>query len=126
MLGEDKADERQEAVRRFQEDPETRIIVCSIKAAGIGITLTAASNVLMVESAWTPSDMDQAEDRLHRMGQEGQVTVWNMVAEDSFDEDMAAMIAEKRAVVTAATDGREDVSRVSVMEDAVKRLLDKR
>lgn len=126
VLGEDKAEDRQEAVRKFQEDPATRLIVCSIKAAGVGITLTAATNVLMVESAWTPSDMDQAEDRLHRMGQEGQVTVWNMIAEDSFDEDMAAMISEKRAVVTAATDGRKDASRVSVMADAINRLLKKR
>lgn len=123
LLGEDSAEARNSEVKRFQEDERCRVIVCSLKAGGIGITLTAASNVVFIEQGWTPADMDQAEDRCHRIGQEDQVTAWYLIAEDSFDKDMAALIAEKRAVVTAATDGREDIGRVSVMGEAIERLL---
>jgi len=111
------AEERQNAVDRFQNDPACRLIVCSIAAAGVGLTLTAASNVLFVESGWTPADMDQAIDRLHRIGQRCSVTGWQTYGElpsgdDSIDTWMLALIAEKREVVTAATDGESATSRL--------------
>lgn len=126
LLGEDNAEERGAQIKRFQNDAECRVIICSLKAGGIGVTLTAASNVVFVEQGWTPADMDQAEDRCHRMGQDDQVTAWYLLAEGTIDDEMAALLAKKRAVVTAAADGTsEDPSRVSIASELVDRLIAK-
>lgn len=97
--------ERQYNIDRFQHDPGQRIIVCSLRAAGIGITLTAASNVLFIEQGWTSAEMDQAIDRCHRIGQDQPVTAWNLLCADTIDERVNALIAAKRSVVNATTDG---------------------
>ena len=76
-------------------------MVLSVKAAGVGITLTHSSDVLFVERAWTPADEEQAEDRTHRIGQTGSVVVRYMVATNTMDEDMDALINSKRVVLEA-------------------------
>jgi len=107
VLGEDDGATRQRNVDRFQSDARCRLIVCSLKAAGVGITLTAASNVAFCELGWTPADHDQAEDRLHRIGQTDSVNCWYLVGKGTIDERIAKLIDEKRAVVDAATEGGE-------------------
>lgn len=97
--------DKQAAVDRFQNDDDQKVIACSIKAAGVGLTLTAAADVLFLEQGWTPADMDQASDRCHRIGQHDSVTAWNMVCADTIDEAIANLIAQKRTLVDAATDG---------------------
>jgi SNF2 family DNA or RNA helicase len=100
-----EAQERQDSVDRFQDDEGQRVISCSIRAAGVGLTLTAASDVLFIEQGWNPADMDQASDRCHRIGQVDSVTAWNLMCLDTIDEDIAELIARKRVTVNAATDG---------------------
>jgi SWI/SNF-related matrix-associated actin-dependent regulator 1 of chromatin subfamily A len=107
IMGETPAIKRQEYVDRFQNDPGTRVLVANIKAGGVGITLTAASNVLFVEFPWTPGDMDQAADRCHRIGQTDTVTAWQMVGIDTIDEKIVEWIAKKRIIVDAATEGKD-------------------
>jgi SWI/SNF-related matrix-associated actin-dependent regulator of chromatin subfamily A-like protein 1 len=102
------ADGRAAEVERFQTDDACRLIVCSLDAAGVGLTMTAASNVAFVELGWTPAAHDQAEDRVHRIGQEDAVTAWYLIAADTIDERIAAAIEHKRALVRAATDGEVD------------------
>ena len=99
------ADGRAAEVERFQSDDACRLIVCSLDAAGVGLTMTAASNVAFVELGWTPAAHDQAEDRVHRIGQEEAVTAWYLLAADTIDERIAAVIDRKRELVRAATDG---------------------
>jgi len=99
------ADARAEQVERFQTDEGCRLIVCSLDAAGVGLTMTAASNVAFVELGWTPATHDQAEDRVHRIGQDEAVTAWYLLAADTIDEQIAAVIDRKRELVRAATDG---------------------
>ena len=82
------------------------MIVCSIKAASQGITLTRASNVVFLELDWTPARHDQAEDRLHRIGQESAVTAWYLLAPNTIDETMATLLQRKRALIDAVTDGQ--------------------
>jgi hypothetical protein len=99
------ADQRTKQITRFQEDPGCRLIICSLDAAGVGVTLTAASNVAFVEMGWTPAVHDQAEDRVHRIGQHNAVTAWYLLAADTIDERIAAVVERKRSVVRATSDG---------------------
>lgn len=103
ISGSVKLDDRQKAVDAFQNDPGVPIIVCNDRAAAEGITLTAASDVLMVEQDWVP--MDQAEARVDRIGQTQPVTVHYLLAADTLDEQIHALVERKRTVVAAATDG---------------------
>ena len=102
------AERRQEAVDLFQNSDGQKVIACNIKAAGVGLTLTAASDVLFLEQGWTPSDMEQGADRCHRIGQKDSVTAWLMLAANTIDEDIAALISHKRNIVDRAIDGTDE------------------
>ncbi|MGI8944609.1 MAG: DEAD/DEAH box helicase [Thermoleophilaceae bacterium] len=106
ILGSDSGRRRQDAVDAFQREDGPQLIVCSIKAASQGLTLTRASNVAFVELDWTPARHDQAEDRLHRIGQESAVTAWYLLAPNTIDETMAELLQRKRALIDAVTDGQ--------------------
>jgi SWI/SNF-related matrix-associated actin-dependent regulator of chromatin subfamily A-like protein 1 len=106
ILGSDTAVQRQRAVDAFQADDGPQLIVCSLKAASQGITLTRASNVAFLELDWTPARHDQAEDRLHRIGQGSAVTAWYLLAPDTIDETMAELLERKRSLIDAVTDGQ--------------------
>ena len=100
--------ERQRLVESFQNDPKVRCALLSVTAAGVGLTLTAASAVLFAELHWTPGVLVQAEDRAHRIGQRSSVNVHYLVLKDEKDSvDMALWrsIARKVSVVGAALDG---------------------
>jgi SNF2 family DNA or RNA helicase len=126
ILGDDDQPSRQRAVDRFQEIPECRLIVCSLRAAGVGLTLTAASDVAFCELGWTPGDMDQAEDRCHRIGQRDSVTAWYLVT-TGVDQSMMELIEEKREVSRQLLEhGRTtDVDQEQVKNRLVKAVLDK-
>lgn len=104
ILGGQADVEEQKA--RFQADPNCRVIICSIKAAAEGHTLTAASDVLFVEQPWHPGTEQQCEDRCNRIGQEAaQVVAWKLLAEDTVDQWVHELIESKRTVVRAAVIG---------------------
>ena len=100
ILGDDSSEKRDQAVQSFQNDPSVQFAVCSLKAAGVGITMTAASDVLMVEQDWTPANLDQAEDRAHRMGQKNAVNVTYLIMEGTLDDDLKQVIKTKRSVAS--------------------------
>ena len=106
ILGSDTAAKRQEAIDSFQSEDGVQLIVCSMRAASQGITLTRASNVAFLELDWTPARHDQAEDRLHRIGQDSAVTAWYLLAPDTIDETMAELLERKRTLIGAVTDGQ--------------------
>ena len=106
ILGADSTHARQRAVDAFQREDGPQLIVCSMKAASQGLTLTRASNVAFLELDWTPARHDQAEDRLHRIGQDSAVTAWYLLAPDSIDETMAELLERKRSLIDAVTDGQ--------------------
>jgi SNF2 family DNA or RNA helicase len=95
---------RQASVDAFQNDPSVRVFVGSLKAAGVGLTLTAASTVIFAELDWTPATLSQAEDRCHRIGQTDSVLVQHLVLQGTLDAKMARMITEKQDVADAALD----------------------
>jgi SWI/SNF-related matrix-associated actin-dependent regulator 1 of chromatin subfamily A len=97
-------DDRQKAVDRFQGDPTCRVFIGGIQAAGVGLTLTAASTVIFLELDWTPGNISQAEDRCHRIGQKDCVTVQHIVLAGSLDERLAAVVIEKQEIIDKALD----------------------
>lgn len=102
--GRMNADDKQKSVDRFQTDPSIQVFVGSITAAGVGITLTAASHVVFVELDWVPGNLQQAEDRCHRIGQTDSVNVEYFVLEGSIDAHMAQTVVNKLAVIEKALD----------------------
>lgn len=125
ITGDTSLEDRQAAVDRFQSDPDCRLIVLNIQAGGVGITLTAASDVAFIELPWRPGDLDQAEDRCHRIGQEGSVTAWYLLAAETIEEDIAKLIDQKREVVDAATDGKDTPSDEGILNQLLATLLNK-
>jgi SWI/SNF-related matrix-associated actin-dependent regulator 1 of chromatin subfamily A len=123
ITGEVSIEDRQKAIDDFQDNPNTKVIVLNLKAGGVGITLTAASNVAFIELGWTPGDMDQAEDRIHRIGQRNAVTAWYLMGQNTIDNDIFELIEEKRVVTEAINAGRTDVKDVKIMNELINRLL---
>lgn len=104
VTGDVKSEARQEAVDKFQNDDSTRVFIGNIKAAGVGITLTASSNVVFAEISWVPSDLTQAEDRSLRIGQQNNVTVQYPLYEDSVDMNMIKAVMKKQNASDRALD----------------------
>lgn len=122
LLGDDPAEARQAAVERFQNDSRCQMIVCSLKAGGIGVTLTASSNAVFLEQGWTPADHDQAEDRCYgRVNDPHGLTAYYLLAPDTIDFWIYGLLSAKRAVVAGATDG-VPVQATSILAELVKRL----
>lgn len=101
--------QKQAAVDVFQTRPEVQVIICSIKAAGVGITLTASSTVLFIEQPWTYADLVQCEDRCHRIGQKDNVTVYNALGQGSIDSRIYGLIQKKRSIANRITASSDDI-----------------
>jgi hypothetical protein len=99
-------DQRQRAVDAFQTLPAARVFVGTIRAAGVGLTLTASSTVLFGELDWVPGNVSQAEDRCHRIGQTNSVLVQHLVVDGSLDARLAQVLVDKQAVIDAAMDDK--------------------
>jgi SWI/SNF-related matrix-associated actin-dependent regulator 1 of chromatin subfamily A len=117
--GSVSGNQRQVAVDKFQNDPSIKLFVGNIKAAGVGITLTAASNVAFLEYPWTPSQLDQAEDRAHRIGQKNAVNIYYLLASNTIEEKMVKMIDSKRKIIDSVIDGVE-TDEASLLSELLK------
>lgn len=124
ITGENVGENRQKAIDDFQHNPDKHVIICSIKAAGVGITLTASSRVAFVELPWHPADCDQCEDRCHRIGQKDSVQCTYFLGDGTIDEDIYEIIQKKREMANAVT-GTEDTIEVSMIDELIS-LLQKR
>jgi SWI/SNF-related matrix-associated actin-dependent regulator 1 of chromatin subfamily A len=108
IMGADSGDKREQNIKKFWEDDSCKVIVCSLKAANVGINLQNASNVAFMEFAWHSGDMDQAEARVHRIGSEASsINSYWLVGEGTFDNDLVDLIEAKREIVEAVNQGVE-------------------
>ena len=117
--GQVTGNKRQKLIDEFQNDPDCKVMVASILAMGMGVNLVSASSVFIVERQWTPAVEEQGEDRLWRIGQEKEVTVWYLVTADTVDDKMNHLIERKRKMVKQIIDGESHSE-----ESLVSELLD--
>lgn len=107
LTGSTSPKKRQEVVDQFQNDPDTKVFFGNIDAAGVGITLTAATKVVFPDPDWNPAVHDQAEDRAYRIGQKETVNVYYFMAEDTVHEDIVLdMHVAKREINDAIQEGK--------------------
>jgi hypothetical protein len=118
---------RERNITAFQKDPEVQIAVCSLLAAGVGINLQVASNLVLAELSWTDAEQTQAIDRVHRIGQSEPVTAWRIIAAQTIDAKIAELIDAKSGLAARALDGaaaeEEGTSSADVQIDALVSLL---
>jgi SNF2 family DNA or RNA helicase len=93
--------DRAERVERFSTDPACRLFLISLKAGGVGLNLTAAEYVFLLDPWWNPAAEAQAIDRAHRIGQSRHVFAYRLIAKDTVEEKVAQLQASKRQLADA-------------------------
>jgi SNF2 family DNA or RNA helicase len=109
-------------VQRFQNDPEQRLFLISLKAGGVGLNLTAASYVFLLDPWWNPAVEAQAIDRAHRIGQEHPVFAYRLIAENTVEEKILKLQEEKRNLADAIIAGDSRVMKQLTAEDLAQLL----
>jgi len=99
---------RQANVDAFASDPDVAVAVCSLTAAGVGLNLQVASNIVLAELSWTDAEQTQAIDRSHRIGQSEPVTAWRIIAAQTLDARIAGLIDGKAGLAARALDGSDE------------------
>lgn len=124
IRGEQSTKARSAAIDAFTDDPTVQVIVCSLSAAGVGINLQVASNVVLAELSWTNAEQTQAIDRVHRIGQELPVTAWRIIAAGTLDARISELIDAKAGLAARALDGDDtQAAEGSVQLEALSALL---
>ena len=101
--------ERDQLIRAFQQERKPQVLICSIEAAGVGLTLTAASRAMFVELPWTPAALEQCGDRVHRIGQTEPVHIQYLLGVDTFDRAVLQLLLSKIAQIRDVLGGDEVV-----------------
>ena len=125
IRGDQTRTARQKNIDAFVNDPEVAVAVCSLTAAGVGINLQVASNLVLAELSWTAAEQTQAIDRSHRIGQTLPVTAWRIIAAQTIDARIAELIDSKAGLAARALDGSDEELPVSadVQLEAIVSLL---
>ncbi len=125
IRGEQTPKSRQQNIDAFVNDPDVAVAVCSLTAAGVGLNLQVASNVVLAELSWTNAEQTQAIDRVHRIGQSEPVTAWRIIAAQTIDSKIAGLIDTKAGLAARALDGSDDevTSSADVQVEALVALL---
>ena len=105
IRGDQTPTARQANVDAFVNDPDVAVAVCSLTAAGVGLNLQVASNIVLAELSWTDAEQTQAIDRSHRIGQAEPVTAWRIIAAQTIDARIAGLIDGKAGLAARALDG---------------------
>ncbi|KAF2860548.1 hypothetical protein K470DRAFT_257785 [Piedraia hortae CBS 480.64] len=103
--GSMRNDAREAALSSLRNDPRTRVLLCSLKCGSLGLNLTAASRVVIIEPFWNPFVEEQAIDRVHRLNQTVDVKVFRLTVPNSVEERIMALQERKRELAKAAIEG---------------------
>lgn len=115
ITGATKADERMKEVERFQNNDKCKVIIGTIGAMGTGLTLTAAQNVIFLDSPWNMALKAQAEDRAHRIGTKGTVNIITLVCKNTIDERIEELVEKKGQIADALVDGKISVEDINYL-----------
>lgn len=115
ITGNTKADDRMNEVTRFQNDKNCKVIIGTIGAMGTGLTLTAAQNVIFLDSPWNMALKAQAEDRAHRIGTQGTVNVITLVCKNTIDERIEELVEKKGQIADALVDGKVSIEDINYL-----------
>ena len=122
VTGRDSMAAKQAAVDAFQRG-EANLIICAIKAAGVGLTLTASSNVAFIEFPWTYADCCQCEDRAHRIGQKDNVTCYYLIGKNTIDSVLYNIIYSKRSIANQIMAADDDIPTDQMYFDQLSNLF---
>jgi hypothetical protein len=125
IRGDQSATARQKNIDAFVNDADVAVAVCSLTAAGVGLNLQVASNIVLAELSWTDAEQTQAIDRSHRIGQDEPVTAWRIIAAQTIDARIAELIDSKAGLAARALDGSDEevASSVDVQLETLVALL---
>lgn len=123
IRGDQTPKAREKAITAFTEDPEVAVAVCSLTAAGVGLNLQVASNLVLAELSWTDAEQTQAIDRIHRIGQSEPVTAWRIIAAQTIDSTIAALIDSKSGLAARALDGAAEEDLLSSTDIQLEALV---
>lgn len=117
--GSMRNDLREASLEKLRHDPSCRILLCSLKCGSLGLNLTAASRVVILEPFWNPFVEEQAIDRVHRLNQTVDVVVYKLTIRDTVEARILDLQDRKRALAEAAIEGGQAVGKLS-MKDILK------
>ena len=116
-----KVADRQTQVETFQTDANCKVIIGTIGAMGTGLTLTAATTVIFLDKPWNMANVEQAEDRAHRIGTTGTVNVITLVCNGTIDQHIERIIETKSIIADALTDGKlEKLDALSIVKEILE------
>ncbi len=117
VTGRDTSASKQAAVDAFQNREDINLIICSIKAAGVGLTLTASSSVAFIELPWTYADCCQCEDRAHRIGQKDNVTCYYLLGRSTIDHTIYKLIHQKKSIANQILNTEDSIPKDTIYFD---------
>ena len=115
--GSSTIQERERAIERFQNDPKCRVFLISLKAGGVGLNLTAADYVYIVDPWWNPAVEQQAIDRTHRIGQTKNIFAYRMICNDTVEDKILKLQDRKRALAKDLISDEEGFVKSLTKED---------
>ena len=114
--GSMRPDEREASLHSLRHDPKCRILLCSLKCGSLGLNLTAASRVVIIEPFWNPFVEEQAIDRVHRLNQTVDVKVYRLTVRATVEERILELQEKKRELAKAAIEGGKAVGKLSMQD----------
>lgn len=123
LIGSTPIDDRQVAIDKFQNEPNTQIFFGGTKASGVGITLTAASHVLFLDQPWTSADYAQAYGRAERIGNKAEcIKIHQMMCAGTVDEKIASLVEEKKKLFDQVFNGGATPEKSNIVGDLLEQI----
>lgn len=123
LLGSTSVEERGEIVKQFQENPNKQIFFGGMLSAGVGITLTAASNIIFLDLPWRPADLEQAEGRAHRISAEYEsLNIYKIISHDTIDGFMKKLLSHKQEIIDELIENKEKIDKNSLLNEYMDQL----
>lgn len=122
LTGSVDSRDRKDIIEKFQDDPQTMVFLGGTKSAGVGITLTAAPNVLFIDYSWVPADHAQAADRIHRIGQKSDhINIYQLYSRNTIDDYMCQLLAGKKEIFDKLIENKDtETKEINITNDLIR------